>query len=510
MTSVAERGPEMAIEDEFEVTIGLEVHAQVLTASKMFCSCRADYAGAPPNTQVCQICLGMPGTLPMVNQQVVEKVILTGLALNCEIAAYSKFDRKNYPYPDLMKGYQISQYDLPICINGWLEIDLPDGGTKRAGITRVHMEEDTAKILHVGREHGGEQYALLDVNRSGVPLMEIVGEPDLSTPEEARRYLIKLRQILRYLGVSTGNMEEGSFRCDANISLRPHGQQAYGNRTEVKNMNSFSAVFHALEYEIKRQAELIRTSQRVNQETRGWVEAHGVTRSQRSKEFANDYRYFPEPDIPPLTTSAAEVERIRATLPELPEAKRARFIAEYGLDAESASLLTLSRSGADYYESAVAAFRYDDPTKMRQAAKWVANWVLNEMYRLLRESGNELEDERVTPAQLASLISLVQSGTIGANVGKELLAEMYANPDPNRRPEEIVAERGLAKVSDAGELEAVVQQVIADNPKLVADYRSKPTVINALKGKVMQATKGKADPQIAEGLLHKLLDGEGQ
>ncbi|PZS04629.1 MAG: Asp-tRNA(Asn)/Glu-tRNA(Gln) amidotransferase GatCAB subunit B [Candidatus Chloroheliales bacterium] len=506
MTSVLEQ--EAAPADELEVTIGLEVHAQVLTASKMFCACRADYAGAPPNTQACPICLGMPGTLPTINQQAVEKVILTGLALNCEIAPFSKFDRKNYPYPDLMKGYQISQYDLPICVGGWLEIDLPDGGTKKVGITRVHMEEDTAKLLHVGREHGGEQYALLDVNRSGVPLMEIVGEPDLSSPEEARRYLVKLRQMLRYLEVSSGNMEEGSFRCDANISLRPRGQQAYGNRAEVKNMNSFSAVFHALEYEIKRQSELLRSGQRVEQETRGWVETRGVTRSQRSKEFAHDYRYFPEPDLPPLVTSADEIERLRATLPELPDAKRARFLSEYGLDEESAHLLTASRGGADYYETAVAAFRLDDPAKLREAAKWVANWVRGELFRLLRESGHELEDARVTPAQLASLISLTQGDTISQSVGKQLLAELYANPDPKLKPADIVAERGLAKVSDAGELEAVVRQVIAANPSLVEQYRTKPTVMIAFIGRVMGATKGKGDAKVIEQLLHKLLDGE--
>ncbi len=505
MTSVLEQEAATSA-DEFEVTIGLEVHAQVLTASKMFCSCRADYAGAPPNTQVCPICLGMPGTLPAVNQQVVEKVILTGLALDSAIAPYSKFDRKNYPYPDLMKGYQISQYDLPICVGGGLEIDLPDGSAKKIGITRIHMEEDTAKLLHVGREHGGEQYALLDVNRSGVPLMEIVGEPDLSSPEEARRYLVKLRQILRYLGVSTGNMEEGSFRCDANISLRPRGQQEYGNRAEVKNMNSFSAVLHALEYEIKRQGEMLRSGQRVEQETRGWVEALGITRSQRSKEFAHDYRYFPEPDLPPLLTSADEIERLRATLPELPDAKRTRFISDYGLDAETASLLTASRGGADYYESTVAAFHRDDAAKAQEAAHWVANWVRGELFRLLRESGHELEDERVTPAQLASIINLAQSGTISQSVGKELLAELYANPNPQLKPEDMVNERGLAKVSDAGELEAVVLQVIADNPKLVADYRTKPPVIQALKGKVMAATKGKADAKVTEELLHKLLD----
>ncbi len=503
MTAIAETNA-----TDFEVTIGLEVHAQVLTASKMFCSCSAEYAGAPPNTHVCPVCLGLPGTLPVVNQQVVENVIRTGLALNCQIARWSKFDRKNNPYPDLMKGYQISQYDQPICLNGWLEIELPEGGSKRVGITRVHMEEDTAKLLHMGRERGGAQYALLDVNRSGVPLMEIVGEPDLSSPEEARRYLIKLRQILRYLGVSTGNMEEGSFRCDANISLRPRGQEAYGNRAEVKNMNSFSAVFRALDYEIKRQGEALQAGQRIEQETRGWVEALGITRSQRSKEHAHDYRYFPEPDLSPIVVSDEEIARLAETLPELPDVKRARFATEYGLDEEAAHLLTASRAGADYYESVVAAFHTEEPTKQREAARGAANWVVNELFRLLREAGTELEDSPVTPAQLAALISLVQGGTISHSGGKELLAELYAHPDPSRKAEDIVAARGMAKVSDAGELEAVVRQVIAANPKLVADYRTKPTVINALKGAVMRETKGKADAQVAEQLLHRLLDGE--
>ena len=327
---------------DFETVIGLEVHAQLLTRSKMYCGCSADYASAPPNSHVCPVCLGMPGVLPVINKKAVEYTIMTALALNCIVADFTKFDRKNYPYPDLMKGYQISQYDAPISRDGWLTFEVK-GEKKKVGITRVHLEEDVAKLLH-RTSPDGEVYSLIDVNRSGVPLMEVVGEPDLRSPEEARQYLIKLRSILQYLGVSTGNMEEGSFRCDANISIRPEGSPDSMAKVEVKNMNSFKAVYLAMDYEAKRQRKAVAEGRKLTQETRGWIEEKGKTISQRSKEYAHDYRYFPEPDLPPMVISQEWVEKIRAKLPELPEARRDRFVAEYGLPLYDASLLTSSKA----------------------------------------------------------------------------------------------------------------------------------------------------------------------
>ena len=328
---------------EYETIIGLEVHAQLLTRSKMYCGCSADYASAPPNTHVCPVCLGMPGVLPVINKQAIEFTMMTALALNCPVSDFTKFDRKNYPYPDLMKGYQISQFDAPIGRKGWLTIEV-DGQRKQIGITRVHLEEDVAKLLHRTSPDG--DYSLVDVNRSGCPLMEIVGEPDLRSPEEARQYLVKLRSILQYLGVSTGNMEEGSFRCDANISVRPVGSAEFGAKVEVKNMNSFKAVYLAMEYEAQRQRKAAAEGKRLVQETRGWVEDQGKTVSQRSKEYAHDYRYFPEPDLPPLVIGRDWVEAVRKKLPELPEARRDRFMTEYGLSQYDADLLTESKANS--------------------------------------------------------------------------------------------------------------------------------------------------------------------
>jgi len=333
----------------FETIIGLEVHAQLLTRSKMFCGCSADYAAAPPNTHVCPVCLGMPGVLPVINRQAVAYTITTALALNCKISDYTKFDRKNYPYPDLMKGYQISQYDAPIGKGGWLSIEVA-GQRKKIGITRVHLEEDVAKLLHREAADGGD-YSLVDVNRSGVPLMEIVGEPDLRSPKEAEEYLKKLRSILQYLGVSTGNMEEGSFRCDANISVKPEGSPSTTPKVEVKNMNSFRAVFQAMDYEARRQRKAFSEGKKLTQETRGWVDEKGKTVAQRSKEYAHDYRYFPEPDLPPLSISREWVAEIRAKIPELPEDRRDRFMKEYGLPLYDADLLTSNKAMADYFES---------------------------------------------------------------------------------------------------------------------------------------------------------------
>ncbi|MEK7777810.1 MAG: Asp-tRNA(Asn)/Glu-tRNA(Gln) amidotransferase subunit GatB, partial [Chloroflexota bacterium] len=379
---------------KYETVIGLEVHAQLLTRSKMFCSCPADYVQGSPNTAVCPVCLAMPGVLPVINRRAVEYVIMTGLALNATIAQNTQFHRKNYPYPDLMKGYQISQYDEPIALGGWLTIDV-NGGQKRVGITRVHLEEDVAKLQH-RQDAQGEGYSLVDVNRSGVPLMETVSEPDMRSPEEARQYLLNLRAILQYLGVSTGNMEDGSFRCDANISIRPVNSTQLFTRTEIKNMNSFRAVYRALEYEAERQSRVVEEGGRVVQETRGWVDERGVTVSQRTKEFAHDYRYFPEPDLPPLSISREWVEEVRARLPELPGARQDRFVAQYGLSLYDASLLTASKATADFFEDGLKA-KETQPREVTAKAKAIANWMLGDITGLLNASGLEMENAKVTP-----------------------------------------------------------------------------------------------------------------
>ncbi|HXG37124.1 MAG TPA: Asp-tRNA(Asn)/Glu-tRNA(Gln) amidotransferase subunit GatB, partial [Dehalococcoidia bacterium] len=368
---------------EFETVIGVEVHAQLLTRSKMFCPCSADYSASPPNTHVCPVCMGMPGVLPVINKQAVEMTIMTGLALNCQIAEMAKFDRKNYAYPDLMKGYQISEYDRPICYNGWLEIEV-DGTEKRVGITRVHLEEDTARLLHV-KNASGETYSLIDINRAGVPLMEIVSEPDLRSAAEARAYLIKLRQILRYIGASRANMEEGNMRCEPNVSIRPRGSHEFGAKVELKNINSFRHAFDAILFEEKRQREVVAAGERVFQETRGWREDPGVSVPQRSKEFAHDYRYFPEPDLPPLVISRQWVEEIRRRMPELPSAKRARFQQQYVLSEYDSVQLSQTRALADFFEATVREWKRvsDADFAEPQAAKTVANWVLGDISRLL-------------------------------------------------------------------------------------------------------------------------------
>ena len=374
---------------DWEAVIGLEVHAQLLTRSKMFCGCPAEYVQGEPNTRVCPVCLGMPGVLPVINRQAVEFVMMTGLALNCTIASYTQFDRKNYPYPDLMKGYQISQYDNPIASNGWLDLDV-DGERRRVGVTRVHLEEDVAKLQHV-RDGLGEAYSLVDVNRAGVPLMETVSEPDMRSPEEARQYLLAFRSILQYLGVSTADMEKGAFRCDANVSVRPMGSTELTSKVEVKNMNSFRSVFQALEYEVERQVAVLEDGGRVVQETRGWSEDRSATVSQRTKEYAHDYRYFPEPDLPPLAISREWVEDVRARLPQLPAARRDRFMDEYGLSLYDASHLTASKDMADFFEEALSADALEGDARQSRA-KAVANWLTGEATRLLNAGGTEIAE----------------------------------------------------------------------------------------------------------------------
>jgi aspartyl-tRNA(Asn)/glutamyl-tRNA(Gln) amidotransferase subunit B len=484
---------------EYETIIGLEVHAQLLTRSKMYCRCSADYASAPPNTHVCPVCLGMPGVLPTMNQTAIEYVMMTSLALNCSVQKYSKFDRKNYPYPDLMKGYQISQFDAPIGLKGWLNIEV-DGVTKKAGITRVHLEEDVAKMIHHNAELGGS-YSLVDVNRAGTPLMEVVGEPDLRSPEEARQYLIKLRSILQYLGVSTGNMEEGSFRCDANISIRPVNSKELGPKVEVKNMNSFRAVFRALEFEARRQRKLAETGERLVQETRGWVEEEGKTVSQRSKEYAHDYRYFPEPDLPPLCIEQAWVEQIKARLPELPEARRDRFMSQYGLPLYDANLLTETRATAEYFESCL---KLGDASSTK--AKALSNWILGELTRLLNATNTDISNSKIGAGELCHLIDLVQKGNISGTSAKAVFEVMYNSGQP---ADDIIKQQGLSQITDTHEIEAAIEQIIANNPQPVADYKAgKTQAIKFLVGQVMKATRGRVNGNQAQELLIKKIEGK--
>ncbi|MGD9117456.1 MAG: Asp-tRNA(Asn)/Glu-tRNA(Gln) amidotransferase subunit GatB [Dehalococcoidia bacterium] len=481
---------------EYETVIGLEVHAQLLTKSKMFCRCSTDYTNAPPNSHVCPVCLGMPGVLPTINQQAVEFTVMTALALHCTISDYTKFDRKNYPYPDLMKGYQISQYDAPFGVNGWLLIDV-DGKEKKAGITRVHLEEDVAKLLH--RAIPGEgSYSLVDVNRSGVPLMEIVGEPDLCSPEEARDYLIKLRSILRYLGVSTGNMEEGSFRCDANISIRPEGSPETLAKVEVKNMNSFKAVYRALSYEEERQRKVAAAGKKLFQETRGWVEDKGVTVSQRSKEYAHDYRYFPEPDLAPLVLDRTWVEEVEAKLPELPEERRDRFVAEYELPLYDAKLLTASRDMADYFEACLKT--------LHAAPKDISHWLLGEVSRIINESAIDITEfaEKVSPERLVGLANSSAEEKISTATAKSVLAQMYQS---GKSADDIIKAQGLSQISDAGAIETEIARVIKENAPAVADYKAgKKQSLRFLVGQVMRATKGRANPAVVNELMEKKLE----
>jgi aspartyl-tRNA(Asn)/glutamyl-tRNA(Gln) amidotransferase subunit B len=471
----------------YEPVIGLEVHAQVQTKSKMFCGCSAAYFDAPPNSHVCPVCLGMPGVLPVMNQVAVEATLMLAMALNCEIPEASKFDRKNYFYPDLPKSYQISQYDLPFSQNGWLTIEV-DGETKRIGMERVHLEEDTARLLH-RTDAQGRAYTLVDFNRSCVPLMEIVSKPDLRSAAEARAYLQKLHAILQTLGISTGHLEEGAFRCDANISMRPVGTTTFGTKAEVKNMNSFRSVFRALEYEIARQTAILEEGGRIVQETRGWVDDRGVTVSQRSKEHAHDYRYFPEPDLPPVFASREWVAELRARLPELPDARRERYQQEYGLSAYDAGQLSTSPAVARYFERVVALY---------PQAKVVANWVQGELFRVLPPEMDP-NDAPLTPEHLAELLTLLERGVLSQALAKQVFEEAWASGE---RPEAIVQARGLAQISDTGELERIVAEVLAANERPVADYHAgKETALNFLKGQVMKATRGKANPAVVTDLL---------
>ena len=459
----------------------------------MYCGCSAAYASAQPNSHVCPVCLGLPGALPVINREALDFTIMAGLALGCSIPDFSKFDRKNYIYPDLMKGYQVSQYDLPLCLDGHLDVEV-GGETRRIGIRRVHLEEDTARLVH--RSAGGETYSLVDVNRSGVPLMEIVSDPDLRSPEEARLYLVALRQILRYIGVSTANMEEGAFRCDANISQRSTDGSVVGAKVEIKNMNSFRAVERALLFEVDRQREALRNGETIQQETRGWVEDRGVTVSQRTKEFAHDYRYFPEPDLPPLVLDSAETDHIRERMPELPAARTSRLVESFGLTRDDAAVLTVEKPVADYFEAATAG---ND-----RFARQLSNWITGEVFALMRDRGLEIEQVNVSPAQLSQLVALVESGEINQRTAKEVLIAIH---ETGSDPRSIVAERGLAQVSDEAQLETVVRSVVAQNPAAVADYQSgKTAAIAFLIGQVMRQMRGTANPAIVRQILVAVLE----
>ncbi|MBI3181804.1 MAG: Asp-tRNA(Asn)/Glu-tRNA(Gln) amidotransferase subunit GatB [Myxococcales bacterium] len=475
---------------DFQPVIGLEVHAQLLTRSKIFCSCSTEF-GAPPNHHTCPVCLGLPGVLPVLNRRVVEMAVLTGLALGCEIQRRSVWSRKNYFYPDLPKGYQITQYDQPICEQGRLLID-GEGGERAIRIRRVHMEEDAGKSVH----DPVRGISLVDLNRAGVPLLEIVSEPDLRSPEEAAEYMRSLRDLLVYLGVNDGNLEEGSLRCDANVSVMPKGSAQLGTRTELKNLNSYRFLQKAIELEIARQVLVLESGGKVEQETRLFDAERGETRSMRSKEEAHDYRYFPEPDLPPLVLDEGLVEAQAKALPELPRAKLERFRTQYGLPAYDAKLLTSERPLADYFEAVAAGYR---------DYKKLSNWFLGELLRLLKEQPTPIAALKIGPGHFAALLSSVDRGEISAGAGKEVLAEMFRT---GAAPQTVIAERGLAQVSDQSAIEALVDEVLAKNPSEAEKYRAgKRQVFGFFVGQVMKAMKGKANPQVVNELLRKKLGG---
>lgn len=481
---------------KYEAVIGLEVHAQMLTESKIFCGCATQF-GSGPNSQTCPVCIGMPGVLPVLNRKALEFAVRTGLAMNCRISSYSRFARKNYFYPDLPKGYQISQYELPICERGYVDI-IVDGEKRRIGITRIHMEEDAGKNIHesASSASGGGSYSFVDLNRAGVPLMEIVSEPDIRTPEEASKYMKKLRTILRYLGVCDGNMEQGSLRCDANVSIRPVGSKELGVKVEMKNINSFRFVEKALEYEIKRQVHTLEEGGRIVQETRLWDPSTGTTQSMRSKEEAHDYRYFPEPDLVPIMASEDWIKEIKASLPELPDAKRERFIAEYGLPEYDADLLTAERATADWFEDAVRA---------GAQPKAVSNWMMGELTKLLNEENKILEECLLRPEQLAEMIRLIDDGTISGKIAKTVFEEMFRT---GKSAGEIVKEKDLTQISDTAAIEKAIDEVIAKSPREAERFRrGDEKIMGFFVGQVMKATRGKANPQMVNELLKKKLAG---
>ena len=475
---------------EFEPVIGLEVHVQLRTQSKIFCDCPTAF-GAPPNTHTCPVCLGMPGVLPVLNRQVVDYALRMALALSCTVSPESIFARKNYFYPDLPKGYQISQFDRPLAENGSLEIVLEDGTRRTIGITRIHLEDDAGKNLH-GESPEDAGHSLVDLNRTGVPLIEIVSEPDLRTPEEAAAYMRQVRRIVRYLGISDGNMQEGSLRCDANVSVRPVGRAEFGVKAELKNMNSFKFVAKALEYEIERQVETLRTGGAIVQETRLWSEAEQITRSMRGKEEAHDYRYFPEPDLVPLVVDEAWLARVQSEMPELPGAKRDRFVERYELSADDAATLTESLALAEYFEAVAADV--PDPRK-------AANWILSELLR--RWNADADEPIPVSATNMARMLTLVEDGTISGKMAKTVFDEMWST---GGAPDAIVEAKGMVQISDRSQIEALLREIVETNPAQVEQFRAgKEKVLGFFVGQAMKATKGQANPQIVNEVLRELL-----
>lgn len=477
---------------KYEAVIGLEVHTELQTKTKIFCSCRTSF-GADPNTNVCPVCLGLPGVLPVLNKKVLEYAVRAGLALNCEISRFSKFDRKNYYYPDLPKNFQTSQFDLPICEHGYLDVEV-EGEKRRIRITRAHMEEDAGKLVHHGTSITDSDYSLVDYNRTGTPLLEIVSEPDMRSAKEAVAYMEKMRAILQYVGISDCRMEEGSLRCDANVSVRPVGQKELGTKTEIKNINSFKGVERAIEYEAMRQAELLEDGGKVVQETRTWDEKEGVTKSMRTKEEANDYRYFPEPDLVPFTVSDEYIENIRKSLPELPDARKERYMKEFGLSSGDAVFMTNDKATADYFEAAVDAGA--DP-------KACVNWLMGEFASQLSTDGIEIAKAPVSAENLAALLKLISKGTISGKIAKKVFATMWKE---GGKAEDIVKAQGLVQISDTAELSKLVDEVVGKNPKAVEDFKAgKKKAVGALVGQIMKATKGKANPRVINELLNKKL-----
>lgn len=479
---------------KYEAVIGLEIHCELKTKTKIFCGCATGF-GAEQNTHVCPVCLGLPGVLPTVNKRVVEFGIKAGLATNCTINKYSKFDRKNYYYPDLPKNWQTSQYDLPIAEHGWVDIDV-DGEKKRIRLTRIHMEEDAGKLVHSGTTIKDSATSNVDYNRTGVPLLEIVSEPDLRSAEEARAYMEKIKAIMEYIDVSNCRMEEGNLRADINVSLRPVGTKELGTRTEMKNINSFKNLEDAINYEIERQEEVLEDGGHIVQETRTFDPARGITLSMRSKENAHDYRYMPEPDLPPIVTSEETIEKYRSELPELPDARRARLEKEYGLSSYDAGIITSSRAMAEYFDAVVATGA--DP-------KLAANWIMGDLAKNLNEDGIDITKSPVSAERLGKMIGLIMKDTISGKIAKKVFKEMWTNED---EPEKIVKDKGLVQITDTGAIEAAVDAAIAANPKAVEEYKGgKKKAIGALVGQVMKATRGKANPQMVNKMLaEKLAD----
>lgn len=482
---------------EYESVIGLEIHVELDTESKMFCDCSTLF-GEAPNTQTCPVCLGLPGSLPVANEKAIEYVIKSGLAVGCDISLYSLFHRKNYFYPDMPKNYQISQYDQPLCINGQVDLDMEDYET-RIGITRIHLEEDTGKLVHIGGAGriAGAEYSLVDFNRAGVPLMEVVSEPDIRTPEEAKAYAQKLRAVLISLGVSDCSMEKGSMRVDANTSIRPKGSTELGVKTELKNLNSFRSLQRALAYEIERQKKAIETGEVIVQETRHWDESKGITSTLRTKEYAHDYRYFPDPDLVPMEFKSAWIEGIRAGLPELPDERKQRFLSAFGLPKHDAGLLTETKAMGDFFEETVSLYKGDP--------KAVSNWLLGDISYYLNTEGLEIDETAITPKHLAELLKLVDKGTISGKIAKEIFPEMF---ETGKLPSVIVEEKGMTQISNEDEISKIIDMVLEENAAAVKEYREgKDRAFGFLVGQAMRLTKGRANPQLVNRLLKDKLQG---